>query len=104
MQTYCLQVPQLLPEVLVRDLFKSFSTLNDSLVGNSNEEVDPKAGQKAKTGKANIKLTCQRARLQSCGSLCGSAGRYQHFGGCGASIPAEVTCDTWYHKSLKYDL
>jgi hypothetical protein len=59
MRTYCLQVPQLLPEVLVRDLFKSFRTLNDSLVGNSNEEVDPKAGQKAKTGKVNIKLTCQ---------------------------------------------
>lgn len=60
MPTYCLQVPQLLPEFLVRDLFKSLSTPNHSLVGNSNEEVDPKACQKAITGKANIKLkTCQ---------------------------------------------
>jgi hypothetical protein len=56
MPTYCLQVSQLLPEILVRDLFKSLSTTNHSPVGDSNEEVDPKTCQKATTGKANIKL------------------------------------------------
>jgi hypothetical protein len=59
MPTYCLQVPQLLPETLVRDLFKSLSTANNSPVGDSNEEIDPKTCQKAITGKANITLkTC----------------------------------------------
>jgi hypothetical protein len=45
----CLQVPQLLPEFLVRDLFNSLGTLNYSLVDDSNEKVDPKACQKDDT-------------------------------------------------------
>jgi len=68
MATYCLQVPQLLPEFLVRDLFNSLGTLNYSLVDDSNEKVDPKACQKAVTGKPNIKMkTCQEPDLSLLG-------------------------------------
>jgi hypothetical protein len=47
MPTYRLQIPQILPEIVVRHLLKSLSTSNQSPVGNSNYDVHTKTHQNA---------------------------------------------------------